>query len=832
MRYTKYILGFLLGIIVMPLTASAVNVSWDFSNNILTPLKSMWSNEVRVPWITATSTTQVNTFPLATFTTATSTTLCLTGDSCITSWPSSAVWGSITGTLSNQTDLQNALNTKLSTTTAASTYYPLTNPAGYTNNTGTVTSVSGGTGLTGTVTTSGSIALDSASIASLGKADTALQNITGLISAGTNITLNGSGTSGSPYIINASGGGNGLATTSPWTTGQLAQVVDNGTVRSIATSSLGLPTFADILSTSTIRSLFSGVSPINYNNLTGNISLGTVDISSNTNLAASVPITLTGDTVGIIQAGSSSNGFLSSTDWNTFNSKGDVVGPSSSTDNAITRFDTTTGKLIQNSLAVIDDNGAITASGFIPTATTATGNRMYLPATNTLGWSINGTGEMRLTATALSPNDNDGNALGTTALSWSDLFLASGGVINFGNGNSTLTHSTGVLTVSQGDLRITTAGINSDSVVTVGGNQVLSNKTLSNPILNGTINLIGTLSGGTIASTTLGSSTNALTAKTTPVDNDMFGLMDSTATNVMKKLSWANLKVAIASFFTSFSGISNGNVLTASSTAPFGMIWATQSGGSGIDIQEFTSSDTWSKPTGAKTVLIEMWGGGGGGGGSSGSFSGGGGGGGHYISQTIDASQISSSVYITVGAGGTGGTGNGGVGGNSSFGSYITAYGGGSGQSGAGGAGSGGGGGGLAAAGSAGNSSGAGYGTANPISVATKGANGSGGDDSGTAGGGDSYYGGAGGSGRSNNAIKPGGNSIWGGAGGAGGNTYSTNQRVGGTSVFGGNGGAGVSGNSSGQGGSGGGGYFDGSDNSGTTGGAGGGGFVRVTTFF
>jgi hypothetical protein len=36
---------------------------------------------------------------------------------------------------------------------------------------------------------------------------------------------------------------------------------------------------------------------------------------------------------------------------------GDVVGPASATDNAITRFDTTTGKLIQNSVVTIDDNG-------------------------------------------------------------------------------------------------------------------------------------------------------------------------------------------------------------------------------------------------------------------------------------------------------------------------------------------------------------------------------------------------------------------------------------------------------------------------------------------
>src|SRR3990167_3125857 len=38
---------------------------------------------------------------------------------------------------------------------------------------------------------------------------------------------------------------------------------------------------------------------------------------------------------------------------------GDVVGPASATDNAIARFDTTTGKLIQNSAITIDDTGAI-----------------------------------------------------------------------------------------------------------------------------------------------------------------------------------------------------------------------------------------------------------------------------------------------------------------------------------------------------------------------------------------------------------------------------------------------------------------------------------------
>lgn len=52
------------------------------------------------------------------------------------------------------------------------------------------------------------------------------------------------------------------------------------------------------------------------------------------------------------------------TSWTTLNF-GDVYGPSSSTDNAITRFDGTTGKLIQNSTVILSDSGNITGAGDI-----------------------------------------------------------------------------------------------------------------------------------------------------------------------------------------------------------------------------------------------------------------------------------------------------------------------------------------------------------------------------------------------------------------------------------------------------------------------------------
>ena len=100
----------------------------------------------------------------------------------------------------------------------------------------------------------------------------------------------------------------------------------------------------------------------------------------------------------------------------------------------------------------------VTATGFAPTATTATGNRLYLPAANTLGLAINGAGEVQLTGTALSPVTTDGNALGTTSLMWADLFLASGAVINFNNGDVTITHAADNLAIAGGTLTMGTNG--------------------------------------------------------------------------------------------------------------------------------------------------------------------------------------------------------------------------------------------------------------------------------------------------------------------------------------------------------------------------------------
>ena len=56
---------------------------------------------------------------------------------------------------------------------------------------------------------------------------------------------------------------------------------------------------------------------------------------------------------------------------------GDVVGPASATDNAVARFDGTTGKLIQNGVVIIGDTGAVTGV----TDLTTTGNTILGDAT-------------------------------------------------------------------------------------------------------------------------------------------------------------------------------------------------------------------------------------------------------------------------------------------------------------------------------------------------------------------------------------------------------------------------------------------------------------------
>jgi hypothetical protein len=223
------------------------------------------------------------------------------------------------------------------------------------------------------------------------------------------------------------------------------------------------------------------------------------------------------------------------------------------------------------------------------------------PAGTDVSLSVNASEQFVFTGTgALIPAANDGASLGVSGTAFSDVFLATGAVLNFGAGNAAITHSTGVLEVTTGDLRVTTAGTNAASVVTVGGTQTLTNKTLTSPTINGAT-LSGTISNGTFSGGTwngtaidVSSYTNLAVSAT--------GLTlsgDSIALTAGYNIPLTASTTAWNSFLNTPSGtITAGNGLTwSSNTLNF----------DGGDTPAGELGGTWASPTIDDSLAVTSW---------------------------------------------------------------------------------------------------------------------------------------------------------------------------------------------------------------------------------
>lgn len=228
------------------------------------------------------------------------------------------------------------------------------------------------------------------------------------------------GTKGYYYVVNVAGNTN-LNGITDWLVGDWA--VYNGTIwqkvdNTETVTSVNGQTGAVVLTTTNVaegtnlyytdaraRAAISAGTGISYVSGTGVI----------TNAAPDQTVVLNAGT-GISTSGTYPNFTITNTSPSL---GGDVVGPASATDNAVARFDTTTGKLIQNSLVIIGDTGSVTGVNSLTAESLTVNNNATLGSSNTDTLEVNA----RIT-TDLEPNTDAAKDIGTSGRNWRDGFFS------------------------------------------------------------------------------------------------------------------------------------------------------------------------------------------------------------------------------------------------------------------------------------------------------------------------------------------------------------------------------------------------------------------------
>ena len=241
---------------------------------------------------------------------------------------------------------------------------------------GTVTSVAVSGGTTG-LTVTGSPITNSGTITVAGTLAVANGGTAGTTAATARVGLLPSYTSNANKVLALNAGATDTVWIAASGSGDLLAANNLSDLTSVATAKTNLVLTAADVGLGSVTNNAQMVGSNNLSDLTStataltNLGLGTIA----TQAASAVAITggsITGITPIVVADGGTgtatpsivagTNVTVSGT-WpnQTINATGDVVGPASATDNAITRFDSTTGKLVQNSSVTVADDGAITA---------------------------------------------------------------------------------------------------------------------------------------------------------------------------------------------------------------------------------------------------------------------------------------------------------------------------------------------------------------------------------------------------------------------------------------------------------------------------------------
>lgn len=222
---------------------------------------------------------------------------------------------------------------------------------------------------------------------------------------------------------------------------------------------------------------------------------------------------------------------------------------------------------------------------------------------NTLQMVLGGTAVLYASSTGVTPGVNDAQALGTGALSWADLFLATGGVINWGNGNVTLTHAAGSLTLAGA----TTFSMGTSIALTIGTVELghASDTTLARSAA-GEVTIEGTLIKK-VGKETIYIPAGAMTARTT--NGAAAGTVESTTNKVMQgSLDFDATTNEYAQFAVRLPKSWNGSTVTAAftwtanSTSTNSVVWGLQAVSIGNDETIDTAFGTAQTVTDANTA--------------------------------------------------------------------------------------------------------------------------------------------------------------------------------------------------------------------------------------